>query len=81
MTGADRYLCVGRGRKKVGRTITGNAGSCRHEARGAGIIDRGRPVAGAGDVQVGGDSYQDRRLGAGEKRDGFNNEWLCMGRR
>ena len=43
-----------------------NSSRLRHAARGAGISGVGwRAAAGAGDVQVGGASHQERRWGAG----------------
>ena len=38
-------------------------------------------VAGMGDVQVGGALQWERRWGAGEKREGFRDERLWIGRR
>ena len=49
--------------------------------RGAGMSGRGWRMAGADDVQVVGASHRDTRWGAIEKLEGFNDEWLCVGRR
>ena len=54
----------------------------KKQARGAGRRDEdvGMRVEGAGNIQVGGASHRDRRWGAGEKLEGFDNEKLRMGR-
>ena len=59
---------------KGGSNRHGNAIRCRHAARGAG-------TRGAGNVQVGGASNRERRWGEGENREGFQEEWLRIGRR
>ena len=63
---ADSYMCVGQGRQRGEFTVTRNGGRCRHVARDAGTSDGEWRVAGAGNVQVGGASHQERRWRAGE---------------
>ena len=78
--GADRDLGAGQG-KRGGRTVMGNDSRRRHAVLGAGMSGAGWQVAGVGDVQVGGASHGERRWGGGEKREGFDDERLRMGRR
>ena len=77
---SDRDLGAGQGQKRGECTFTGNIVRRRHAVRGAGTSGKGWWVAGAGDVQVGGNSHQERTWGAVEKQEGFNNEQIRMGR-
>ena len=60
------------------RTITGNKGRRRHAVQGAGTSGGGRRVVGVVNVQVGGVFHWRSRWGAGDKREGFGDERLCM---
>ena len=78
--GADRDLGAGQGWQRGDHTVPVNGGRRRHTERGAGTSGGGWRVAGAGDVQVGGVSHQERRWGAGEEREGSEDECMQMGR-
>ena len=69
--GADRDLCADQGKFRGGHKVTGTAGRRRHAPRGAETSGGGRRVAGAGDVQVGGDLRRERMWGAGENERGL----------
>ena len=56
---------AGRGQQNRDRTSTRNGDRRRHAARGTRKSGGACQVAGAGDVQVGGASHQERRWGAG----------------
>ena len=57
-------------------------GKRRHtQARGAGTSGGDWQVVGAGDIHMGGALQLEKSLGAGGKLEGFNDEWLRMGRR
>ena len=73
LPGADRDLGAGQGRQRGDHTITGNGGRCRHTTWGAGKSGGGWWMAGAGNVQVGGASHQERMWGAGEEQEGLDD--------
>ena len=62
------------------RTTTGNGGILRHAELGTGMRGGGWRMAGVDDIQVGGTLHRERRQEAGDKREGFDDEWLRMGR-
>ena len=78
--GSGRDLGLGQGQQRGGHTVTGNGGRHRHATQGTETTSGGWWVAGAGDVQVGGASLQERnRVAGATQREGYGNKHLLMG--